>query len=217
MKLLITIFLLFTGSLLLRAQVVLLNNSNLAGFTFNSVSNLTANFTSGGVTTTLANQSGAGSASLDSTLNLTGYDSITVYFDMSRCGCGGACVNNLFPTGSFTYSYTTTNTSVLSLQISQFCYSVTIKNLKIIGYPSPLGVTEMALPQASFYAFGNTIFIKGEAGDHHIELFDMSGKQVYSGEIRNELCPGISKGIYTAVLYDEKRAVLNSRKLSLTE
>jgi hypothetical protein len=131
------------------SQVTIVNNTNLNGFVMtNSLGGLTRSNGPNGVS-----MKGGGistySCSLDTTLNLTCFDSLLITCSFNRGPTiGTSSLNGISASPSaMTYSYVTSNTSNLSFSITVANVSLTYKqflyisNLKILGYQTATSCT----------------------------------------------------------------------------
>lgn len=189
------------------SQVTILDSTNLNGFTHIGPETLLkypdrVEFRS---STSFNN------AQLDTTLNLTGYDSIKVSFYAWKYAiyyiAGSAFVNNFSVLGgsNIEYNYVTSNTSVLSLHCTLVVPGggvdyLVIKKLKIVGYPTVTAIKENQLTNNNdFIYYSNNLIHNGDINKQQLTVSDLYGKTIISKNLeKNELFR-----LGTRLLYDK--------------
>lgn len=209
-------------SLLGKAQVTLVNNTNLNGFNVSAC-------------TFLKQYNGidvgcwmVGSGTIDTTMNLAGYDSLHMIFTAYTSGFygGGAWVNGKV-ISTMPSSYTMTSVSPSNPTMT---YSMTgaqgpkprylyIQNMKIIGYGLPsvvMGVQQKENLQEQFSFYGNCLKYTGAIAQQQLLVYDMLGNLVCRKDLEPVNHLVLSQGVYITRVVESDR-ILYTRKIALTD
>ncbi len=220
--LILTVFAALTG----QGQVTILSNGNMNGFNFtytvglpnttvvrsNSITGVSMTYTTGGP---------AGS-SLDTLLNLTGYDSIKVSIEYNKGG-GSVTFNGLgnVPLSPAFVSLTYTTTNITSLSFSCTLTgnsSIFLRKLNITGYPSsPTSIKNTGLnPYLNVFTDGNTIR-SNVSNDYKLKVMDLAGRIVFEKSLQNEIKTDLRPGIYILNITDVQGKLIENKRVLITE
>ncbi len=201
-------------------QVTILNQTNLKGFNITGLNNYPGNFPNGIEVSCIGSCSG----SIDTTLNLTGYDSLhivfTAYSNSMYSGSTICKINNIpisTNVSQTSYTVSTTNTSSLAITATLATSSVFhprilgIKALKIIGYPTITSINKNSLSN-DFSFYENKLTYKGEITKQKLYVYDLLGKIQFVKELDKTNSIDINPGIYFIRVVENER-LLYSQKI----
>ena len=203
------------------SQVVIVNNTNLNGFTLIGAAFETK------FPDRIELSSGCPFVCtdfLDTLLNLAGYDSLKIIFTSWTSGSfssfakiNNISINVITPA---TYTITSTNTLSLSLVITLFAggggggqVNLRIKDLKIIGYPSiPTAINENKnLSNNEFVYINNKFIFSGNIKSQKLIVYDVLGNIVMNKNLEETNPIDLSTGVYLVRIIDNGNVVYNKK------
>ncbi len=159
---------------------------------------------------------------LDTMLNLVGYDSLKISFTIWQAPLSAMSFLNGIAASQvpLTYAISSTNITKLSLSISlfptmSFQGDISIKGLKIIGFPSaPTAINENKnLGNNEFVCLKDKFIFNGNIKSQKLIVYDVLGNIVMNKNLEETNPIDLSTGVYLVRIIDNGNVVYNKKLL----